>query len=141
VKELAALTEEHLKHFLSYLAVERKVSAATQKQAFNALLFVYRNVLRVEITGLQTVIPSRTPRRLPVVLRQEEIREVFSHLEATNLLLAGVIYGGGLRLQECLCLRVKDIDFARNCLVIRSGKGDKDRETVLPERATVKPAA
>lgn len=135
VKELAAITEEHLKHFLSYLAVERKVSAATQKQGFNALLFLYRNVLRVEINGLETVIPSRTPRRLPVVLTQEEIREVFSHLHATNLLLAGVIYGGGLRLQECLSLRVKDIDFARNCLVIRSGKGDKDRETVLPERA------
>jgi len=132
--EPPALTEEHLKHFLSYLAVERKVSAATQKQAFNALLFLYRNILAREIIGLESVIPSRRPRRLPVVLTKEELRQVFHHLSGTNRLIAAVIYGGGLRLEECLCLRVKDVDFARNCLVIRAGKGDKDRETVLPER-------
>jgi integron integrase len=131
----SALTEEHLKHFLSYLAVERKVSAATQKQAFNALLYLYRNVLAKEIVGLETVIPSRRPRRLPVVLTREELLQVFGHLSGTNRLIAAVIYGAGLRLEECLCLRVKDVDFARNCLVIRSGKGGKDRETVLPDKA------
>jgi integron integrase len=128
------LNEEHLKHYLSYLAVERKVAAATQKQAFNALLFLYRRVLGKEIIGLETVIPSHRPRRLPVVLTIEEIRDVFRHLSGVHRLIAAVIYGGGLRLEECLCLRVKDVDFARNCLVIRAGKGDKDRETVLPER-------
>jgi len=128
------LTEEHLKHYLSYLAVERKVAAATQKQAFNALLFLYRRVLGKQIIGLETVIPSHRPRRLPVVLTKEEIRGVFRHLSGVQRLIAAVIYGGGLRLEECLCLRVKDVDFARGCLVIRAGKGDKDRETVLPER-------
>jgi integron integrase len=128
------LTEEHLKHYLSYLAVERKVAAATQKQAFNALLFLYRKVLGREILGLETVVPSHVPRRLPVVLTKEEIRAVFRHLSGVHRLIAAVIYGGGLRLEECLCLRVKDVDFARDCLVIRAGKGEKDRETVLPER-------
>jgi len=129
-----ALTEEHLKHYLSYLAVERKVAAATQKQAFNALLFLYRKVLGREIRGLETVVPSHLPRRLPVVLTKEEIRAVFRHLSGVHRLIAAVIYGGGLRLEECLCLRVKDVDFARGCLVVRAGKGQKDRETVLPER-------
>ena len=128
------LTEEHLKHYLSYLAVERKVAAATQKQAFNALLFLYRKVLGREILGLETVVPSHLPRRLPVVLTKEEIRAVFRHLSGMHRLIAAVIYGGGLRLEECLCLRVKDVDFARGCLVVRAGKGQKDRETVLPER-------
>jgi integron integrase len=132
--EAAALNEEHLKHYLSYLAVERKVSVATQKLAFNALLFLYRRVLSRQIVGLQTVIPSHRPRRLPVVLTKEEVRAVFRHLSGVHRLIAAVIYGGGLRLEECLSLRVKDVDFARNCLVIRAGKGDKDRETVLPER-------
>jgi integron integrase len=132
--ETGNLREEHLKHYLSYLAVERKVAAATQKQAFNALLFLYRRVLGREVLGLETVIPSHRPRRLPVVLTKEEIRDVFRHLSGVHRLIAAVIYGGGLRLEECLCLRVKDVDFARNCLVIHAGKGDKDRETVLPER-------
>jgi integron integrase len=129
-----ALGEEQLKHYLSYLAVERKVAAATQKQAFNALLFLYRRVLGKEIIGLESVVPSHRPRRLPVVLTKDEIRAVFRHLSGVHRLIAAVIYGGGLRLEECLCLRVKDVDFARGCLVIRAGKGDKDRETVLPER-------
>lgn len=131
---IRSATEEHLKHFLSHLAVERKVSASTQKQAFNALLFLYRRLLSKEINGLESVIPSRRPRRLPVVLTKEELRSVFLHLSGTCRLIAAVIYGAGLRLEECLCLRVKDVDFARNCLMIRSGKGNKDRETVLPER-------
>jgi integron integrase len=133
-KPCSLLTEQDVKTFLSYLAVEKHVAAATQKLAFNALLFLYRNILEIEIERLGTVVPSKVPKRLPVVLTQEEIKQVFSHLQGTGLLMANVIYGGGLRLQECLSLRVKDIDFGRNCLVIRSGKGQKDRETVLPEK-------
>ena len=133
-KTCAGITEEDLKCFLSYLAVEKRVAAATQKLAFNALLFFYRNILGVEICGLNTVVPSHVPRRLPVVLATEEVVRVLSHLKGAYLLMATLIYGGGLRLSECLSLRVKDIDFARNCLTIRGGKGDKDRETVLPER-------
>jgi integron integrase len=132
--DMARLTEQELKRFLSHLAVERRVSASTQNQAFNALLFLFRNVLGVEIRGLDSVVPARRTRRLPVVLTPQEVRQIFSQLQGTDLLLANVIYGGGLRLEECLSLRVKDLDFARTCLVIRSGKGDKDRETVLSER-------
>lgn len=132
-KDCAALTEDDLKNFLSYLAVERRVAPATQRLAFNALLFLFRNILAVEIHGLGTVVPSRVSKSLPVVLAKEEVRDIFSHLEGTHLLMATIIYGAGLRLQECLSLRVKDVDFARNCLTIRRGKGGKDRETVLPE--------
>ncbi len=133
-KPCTALTEQDLKGFLSFLAVEKKVAAATQRLAFNALLFLFRNILRVEIDGLATVVPSHVPKRLPVVLSKEEILRAFSHLEGPCLLMARLIYGGGLRLEECLSLRVKDIDFERNCLTIRGGKGNKDRETVLPEK-------
>jgi integron integrase len=133
-KNPASITEGELKSYLSFLAVERKVSAATQRQAFNALLFLYRNVLMVEIHDLESVVPSRKPRRLPVVLTPQEVKNVLAALGGTSLLIARIIYGGGLRVGECLSLRVKDIDFSRDCLVIRSGKGGKDRETVLAEK-------
>jgi integron integrase len=136
-KDPAAFTEQDLRSFLSYLAVERRVSRSTQRQAFNALLFLYRNVLHVDIHGLASVVPSRGPRRLPVVLSLEEVRRVFEHLEGTHRLAATIIYGAGLRLNECLALRVKDVDFDRGCIVIRSGKGGKDRQTVLPESLAV----
>jgi integron integrase len=129
----SSLTEEDVRTYLSYLAVEKHVSAATQKVAFNAVLFFYRNILGRAIEGLNTVVPARVPKRLPVVLTQEEIRSIFAHLEGSCRLMANIIYGGGLRLQECLSLRVKDIDFSRNCIAVRAGKGQKDRETVLPD--------
>jgi integron integrase len=132
-KPCRALGEQDLKSYLSYLAVERKVAAATQRLAFNALLFLYRNILGVEISGLATVVPSRVPRTLPVVLTKAELGKIFLCLRDPHRLMARLIYGGGLRLQECLSLRVKDVDFGRNCLSIRCGKGAKDRETVLPE--------
>ncbi len=133
-KPCGELNEDDLKSFLSYLAVEKRVAGATQKLAFNALLYFYRNVVGVEINGLATVVPSRISRKLPVVLTKEEVKRVLSHMTGTHLLMATMIYGSGMRLQECLSLRVKDIDFARNCLTIRGGKGGKDRETVLPEK-------
>jgi integron integrase len=132
-REPRSLTANDLRSFLSYLAVEGRVAAATQKLAFNALLFLYRNVLGVEIEGLATVVPSHVPRKLPVVLTSEELRKVFKGLEGIHRLMAMLIYGSGLRLQECLSLRVKDIDFARRCVTIRGGKGNKDRQTVLPD--------
>jgi integron integrase len=133
-KQPSTLSENDLKNFLSYLAVERKVAAATQKLAFNSLLFFYRYVLDVAINGLSTVVPSRIPRKLPVVLTKKEVKSILSKMSGTHLLMATLIYGSGMRLQECLSLRVKDIDFSRNCLTIRGGKGGKDRETVLPEK-------
>jgi integron integrase len=133
-KPCSRVTEQDAKSFLSFLAVERKVAAATQRLAFNALLFFYRNVLGLGIDGLGTVVPSHISRKLPVVLTREEIQRIFNHLSGPYLLMARLIYGSGMRLKECLGLRVKDIDFGRNCLTIRGGKGDKDRETVLPEK-------
>jgi integron integrase len=132
-KKPEIVTQDDFKNFLSYLAVEKKVSVSTQRQAFNAILFVFRHVLDKEVQGLEDTIRSRIPRRLPVVLTRQEVFKVFEHLEGIHRLMAGIIYGGGLRLQECLMLRVKDIDFERGCLTVRSGKGDKDRQTLLPE--------
>jgi integron integrase len=134
-REVGNLTEDDLKCFLSHLAVERHVSAATQKQAFNALLFLFRNMLEVQITQLETVVPSRARTRLPLVITQHEIRTIFSQMSGTHLLMAQIIYGGGLRLGECLRLRVKDVDFSRDCITVRCGKGDKDRETLLSTTA------
>lgn len=132
-KSCAEVTQADLIGFLSYLAVDKKVSASTQRQAFNALLFVFRNIFGKEISGLEGAIRSHIPRRLPVVLAQSEIADIFAHLKGTHRLMAGIIYGGGLRLQECLMLRIKDIDFERICVTVRSGKGDKDRQTIFPD--------
>jgi len=126
--------QEHLKCFLSHLAVERKVSAATQKLAFNSLLYLFRNVLAVRVEGLECVVRARSGKRLPVVLTVGEVRQVLAQLQGIDRLMASIIYGAGLRLEECLSLRIKDVDFARSCLTIRFGKGNKDRETVLPEK-------
>ncbi|MBW2088752.1 MAG: integron integrase [Deltaproteobacteria bacterium] len=128
-----ALDESHLRDYLTHLAVDRKVAAATQTQAFNALLFVFRHVLDKEIRNLHEVIRAQRKRKLPVVLSKQEVFQLFEHLEGINLLMAQLIYGCGLRISECVRLRVKDVDFEQNVLTIRSGKGDKDRQTVLPE--------
>jgi integron integrase len=127
-------TQEHLKFFLSHLAVERKISASTQKLAFNSLLYLFRNVIAVPVQGLECVVRARTGKRLPVVLAVGEVRQVLAQLQGTDRLMASIIYGAGLRLEECLSLRIKDVDFERSCLTIRCGKGNKDRETVLPEK-------
>jgi integron integrase len=124
----------HLKAFLTHLAVDRKVSAATQRQAFNSLLFLLRNVLSVPVFDLASVVRAKIGKPLPVVLSVEEVRAIIGKLGGIDRLMAVIIYGAGLRLGECLSLRVKDIDFDRCCLVIRAGKGNKDRETVLPDR-------
>jgi integron integrase len=134
-KPCASLGEQDLKDFLSHLAVEKHVAAATQRLAFNALLFLYRNLLGIEIQGLKSVVLSRVPKRLPTVLSRDEVSAILSQLHGVYSLIATIIYGGGLRLNECLSLRVKDVDFSRNCLTIRGGKGDKDRETLLPEKS------
>jgi len=126
--------EIELKDYLSFLAVDRHVATATQKQAFNALLFFFRHVLEVPINGLDTVVHAKAAKKLPVVLSINEVRRVLGKLTGTDRLMAAIIYGAGLRLEECLTLRVKDVDFERGCLTIRSGKGNKDRETVLPEK-------
>jgi integron integrase len=124
---------DQLRAFLTHLAVDRKVSAATQQQALNALLFLFRYVLSVPVRDLGSVVRAKIGNHLPVVLSVDEVRRVIGHLRGVDRLMALIIYGAGLRLGECLSLRVKDIDFDRCCLMVRAGKGNKDRETVLPE--------
>jgi integron integrase len=124
--------EAQVTAFLSSLANERHVSASTQNQALAAILFLYREVLRQEIPWLDGVVRARRPRRLPVVLTREEVDAVFDRMGGTHRLMARLMYGTGLRLMECLRLRVKDVDIARREVIVRQGKGAKDRRTMLP---------
>ena len=118
--------------FLSALAMDRDVAASTQNQALSALLFLYRAVLGQELPWLDDVVRAKRPARLPVVLSREEVRAVMRHIDGSPRLMALLLYGAGLRLLECVRLRVKDVDFGRNQVVIRGGKGDKDRVAPLP---------
>jgi integron integrase len=127
------LTARDLQDFLSHLAVERKIAPSTQNQALNAIVFLFRHVLDKEIGQELSAVRAKRRRYLPVVLTPREIQSIFDHLDGTSKLMAQVIYGCGLRLYECLRLRVKDIDMERNVVIVRAGKGDKDRRTVLPE--------
>lgn len=128
-KEMGAAEVEQ---FLTYLAVEGKVSASTQNQAKAALLFLYKEVLTMELPWLENVEHAKTPRRLPVVLNKDEVQAILSRLEGTYWLIASLLYGTGMRIMECLRLRVQDIDFKRHEILIRDGKGFKDRVTMLP---------
>jgi len=130
-RELGA---EEIVAFLSHLAVEGKVAAATQNQALNALSFLYRRVLGREIGNLGPMVRAKKARRLPVVLTRSEVIELLIRLEGANRLAAGLMYGAGLRLMEAVRLRAKDLDLERCELVVRNGKGDRDRITVLPSR-------
>jgi len=131
-KKPETVSELDLKNFLTYLAVQKGLAASTQKQSFIALLFLFRNVLFKEITNLNGVIRSTQHKKLPLVLAQEEIVLILDQMDGIYKIMVEIIYGGGLRLSECLSLRVRDIDFHRQCLSIRSGKGNKDRQTLLP---------
>src|SRR5262245_5076003 len=130
------MAEPEVNAFLTHLAVERNVASSTQNQALCALLFLYQHVLGKPLDELSIVRANR-PKRLPVVLTREEVRLLLGELAGTNRLVAQLLYGSGLRILEALRLRVKDIDFARNEIVVRDGKGFKDRVTMLP--AAVKP--
>jgi len=118
--------------FLTWLATDRRVSASTQNQALSALLFLYRHVLRLEIGPIENVPRARMPVRVPVVLSHDEVARILKHLDGVGWIIVALLYGAGLRLQECLELRVKEIDFERRQIVVRRGKGQKDRLTVLP---------
>jgi len=124
--------EAEVGQFLSFLATESRVSASTQNQALNALLFLYREVLEKPLGYMNGVVRAKRPKRLPVVLSRQEVRTLFGFLHGVDWLMAMLLYGAGLRLMECLRLRVQDIDFASNQIVVRGGKGNKDRLTMLP---------
>lgn len=127
------MAEEEVTAFLTHLAVRRKVRASTQNQALSALLFLYRNVLDRELGNLDAVRAKR-PRRAPVVLSRNEVRRVLPHLQGTARLVVLLLYGSGLRLKECLRLRVKDLDFQYGQVTIHDGKGRKSRVSMLPQQ-------
>jgi integron integrase len=129
----AELGAPEVQAFLSHLAVHGQVAASTQNQALSALLFLYRAVLETDLPPLSGVVRAKRPERLPVVFSREEVRAVLAEMNGTHLLMASLLYGAGLRLLECLRLRVKDLDFSAGQLLVRDGKGAKDRVTVLPK--------
>lgn len=118
--------------FLTHLAVAGQVAAGTQNQALSALLFLYKEILHIDLPWLESVTRAKRPQRVPVVLSQLEIQWLLSRLDGREWLMASMLYGTGMRLMECVRLRVKDVDFARNEITVRDGKGGKDRHTVLP---------
>jgi integron integrase len=126
------MAEPEINRFLSDLAVNGHVSASTQNQALSALLFLYRRVLDREFPELDDLVRAKRPRRLPVVLTRAEVKSLLSHLNGTPRLVCTLLYGTGMRLMECLRLRVKDVEFGRNLIVVREGKGGKDRRVPLP---------
>ncbi len=128
----AELGGAEVTRFLSHLAVAARVSASTQNQALSALLFLYRRVLHIDLPWLEGLVRAKRPARLPVVLSRDEVAAVLAHLDGVRWLVAALLYGAGLRLLECLQLRVKDVDLVRNEIVVRAGKGDRDRRTMLP---------
>lgn len=118
--------------YLSHLAVRGRVAAATQNQALAALLFLYRDVLKVEVPRMEGIVRAKKPLRLPVVLSKDEVRRLLAAIPGRKRLIASLLYGSGLRLNECLALRVKDLDLGRGEITVRSGKGGKDRRTMVP---------
>ena len=130
----AELGAGEVRQFLSHLVVERKLSAATQQQALSALLFLYRNVIGRSLEELGPLPRGRVPTTLPVVLTRAEVERVLGQLRGIHRLVGMLLYGSGLRVTECLQLRIKDVDLERRELLVRRGKGGKDRVTVLPER-------
>jgi integron integrase len=129
----AGLDSGDVKDFLSYLALTKRVSSSTQNQAFNALLFLFRDVLKKELGDLSKTVRAKRGQRLPVVLSPEEVQSLFKHVKGLNLLILQLLYGSGLRLLELARLRVKDLDFSQNLIFVRGSKGDKDRTTILPQ--------
>ncbi len=127
-----AVAQADVKNFLSHLAITQRVSASSQNQAFNALLFLFRDVLHKEFGDLNGTVRAKRGVKLPVVLSEEEVKRLLMNLSGRGLLVAQLLYGSGMRLMECARLRVKDIDFDSDTIFVRSGKGDNDRSTVLP---------
>lgn len=129
----ADMDASHISSFLTYLAVQRKVTSSTQNQALCALVFLYRHVVKKELGQFDDLVYAKRPSKLPVVFTPDEIKRLMMQLDGTVWVMAQLPYGAGLRLMECIRLRVKDIDFGYKQIVVRDGKGQKDRVTMLPE--------
>ena len=130
----AEMGEAEVTAFLNHLASERNVAAATQNQALSALLFLYKEVLSIELPWMETVVRAKRPQRVPVVLSRDEVSRLLAMMDGRFGLMASLMYGSGMRLMECVRLRVKDVDFELNQICVRDGKGGKDRHVPLPQR-------
>jgi integron integrase len=133
VRHPQEMAEPEINAFLTHLAVKENVSASTQNQALCAIIFLYKHVLNRKIGDIGEIIRARKPARLPVVMTKDEVKAVLSNLTGDKWIIACLMYGAGLRLMECLRLRVQDLDFSKSQIIVRSGKGDKDRVTMFPE--------
>jgi integron integrase len=133
-REPHLLEPDDVKKYLTHLALHGRVSASTQNQAFNALLFLYRHILHMEMDDLTSVVRAKRRMNLPTVLSRDEVKKLLSFLDGAHLLMAQFMYGCGLRLMECLRLRIKDVDLENDLLMVRSGKGEKDRALMIPEK-------
>src|SRR3989441_4586289 len=129
----ADMGEDEIRSFISDLASKKSVAASTQTVALSALLFLYRDVLKKDLPYIEGIERAKRPERLPVVFTQAEVKDVLARLDGVNYLIATLLYGAGLRLMDALRLRVKDVDFERNEIIVREGKGEKDRVTMLPQ--------
>ena len=127
------LNESHITEFLNFLAVQKKVASSTQNQALCALVFLYREVIKKDLAQFENLVHAKRPARLPVVFTTDEIRTILLQLDGVNWIMGQLLYGAGLRVMECVRLRVKDVDFGYKQIVVRDGKGHKDRVTMLPE--------
>jgi len=130
------LNESHVTEFLNYLAVQKKVASSTQNQALCAIVFLYREVIKKELAQFENLVYAKRPSRLPVVFTSEEVRTILLQLDGVTWIMGQLLYGAGLRVMECVRLRIKDIDFGYMQIVVRDGKGHKDRVTMLPEIVT-----
>ena len=130
----AILGATEITAFLTSLAVERRVSPSTQTQALSAILFLYREVLQLDLPWLDDVVRAKRPHHVPIVLSRSEVRAVLGRMTGVPAVMAGLLYGSGLRLLECCQLRIQDIDFARHEITVRAGKGARDRRTMLPAK-------
>jgi len=128
------LNAGHVEKFLSHLATEGKVAASTQRQALNAIVFLYRDVLDLPLDGKIAPVRSKRKPRPPTVLTQREVKDLLRNISGTHALMAKLLYGSGLRLMECIRLRIQDVDFGQNNIYVRGGKGGKDRTTILPQQ-------
>ena len=124
---------KEIEQFLTYLAVKGRVASSTQNQALSAIFFMYKEVLKIELSWLNDVNRAKRPEKVPLVFSKNEIQKLLTNLDGTCWIMAHLLYGAGLRLMECLRLRVKDVDFDMNQITVRDGKGKKDRVTMLPE--------
>lgn len=131
------MAEIEVGEFLTFLAVKRNLAASTQNQALNALLFLYKEILNKPLSNIENVTRSKKPKKLPVVFTREEVRQILRVMHSPYRLMASLLYGSGLRISECLKLRVKDIDFEYLTIIVRDGKGNKDRVTILPKKLVV----